>query len=116
MQIIFGSPHLEAFGLFMGTFNQGRKEWTDLYPVQTRMIDGFRQDPDGSAVMMVDVGGGFGHQAALLKKLFPDLPGRLIVQDLPQMKGPDIPGIEFMAHDFWTPQPVQSIYCHFEDI
>lgn len=80
-EIIFDGPHLNAFALYMGTFTQGHKEWTELYPVQERMIKGYR---DGTP-MLVDVGGGFGHQAQLLKNNFPDLPGAVIVQDLPQM-------------------------------
>ena len=38
-----------------------------------------KDDRDGTPVM-VDVGGGFGHQVQLLKNTFPDVPGRLIVK------------------------------------
>jgi hypothetical protein len=74
------------------------------------MIEGF-EDGEGS-VMLVDVGGGFGHQAKLLKDTFPNIPGRLIVQDLHQMKGEDIAEIEFQAHDFYQEQPVKGMYLH----
>ena len=107
-EIFFASPHLTAFGLYMGTFALGHKEWTDLYPVQERLIEGFEDGEE--SVMFVDVGGGFGHQAKLLKNTFPDIPGRFIVQDLEQMKGKDIPGIEFQAHDFYQEQPVKGVF------
>jgi hypothetical protein len=60
--------------------------------------------------MMVDVGGGCGHQAKPLKDTFPNLPGKLVVQDLPQMEGKGIPGIEFQAHDFFLEQPIKGKY------
>jgi hypothetical protein len=91
MEIFFGGPHLNAFGLYMGTFTMGRKQWVNFYPVESRMILGFDNSEDSA--MMVDIGGGFGHQAKLLKDTFPEIPGKLIVQDLAQMKGEDIPGI-----------------------
>jgi hypothetical protein len=74
------------------------------------MIEGFRDGND--SVMFVDVGGGFGHQAKLLKDTFPDIPGKFVVQDLPQMKGKDLPGIEFQIHDFYEEQPIKGLYCH----
>jgi hypothetical protein len=58
-EILFSSPHLKAFGLYMGTFTIGHKQWTDLYPVETRIIEGFEDRED--SVMPVDVGGGFGY-------------------------------------------------------
>jgi demethylsterigmatocystin 6-O-methyltransferase len=104
MEIFFSGPHLNAFGLHMGAFTMGHKQWVEIYPVESRMIEGFEDVKD--SVMMVDVGDGFCHQAKLLKDAFPKIPGKLIVQDLPQMKGEDIPGIEFQAHDFYLEQPV----------
>ena len=74
------------------------------------MIEGFKNE-EGS-VMLVDVGGGFGNQAKLLKDSFPNIPWRLIVQDLHQMKGEDITKIEFQAHDFYQEQPVKGMYLH----
>ena len=98
---------LEAFSIFMGSLNNGLKEWFSIYPVEQRLAQGFDSSPDG--VMMVDVGGGFGHQTINLKKKFPKLPGRFVVQDLASGLPKDKPeGIEFMAHDFTLPQPVKS--------
>lgn len=66
--------------------------------------------PTDKAVF-VDIGGGTGQQCVEIKKKFPDLPGRVILQDLPavvaEAKVSD--GIEAQAYDFFTPQPVTGI-------
>ena len=105
VEIIYNSPHLQAFGTYMRTFSLGRMEWTDLYPIKERLIEGF--DDSHGNVMMVDVGGGFGQQAKLLKDAFPSLAGRVVVQNLPLLSQ-TIPGIEFVEHDFWTEQPIKG--------
>lgn len=59
-------------------------------------------------VLLVDVGGGRGEVISSVRDQRPDLQGRIIVQDLPQEIAGRAPaaGIEAMAHDFFTPQPV----------
>ncbi len=106
-EILSLSPHLHAFNTYMATFNEGHRDWTEFYPVLKRLGEGARDDVD--AVMMVDVGGGLGHQALNLKRNYPQLPGKFIVQDLPQaLPDPRPEGIEYMAHDFTTEQPVKG--------
>jgi demethylsterigmatocystin 6-O-methyltransferase len=60
--------------------------------------------------VFVDIGGGTGQQCAAIKEKFPDLPGKVILQDLPavvaEAKLPE--DIETMAYDFFTPQPVKG--------
>ena len=60
--------------------------------------------------MFVDVGGGYGQKAISLKRAFPQLPGRFIVQDLPGTvtNAPQVPEIETMGHDFFTEQPIKG--------
>ena len=64
----------------------------------------------GDGAVFVDVGGGTGQQCVALKEKFPDLPGKVILQDLPaviaEAKLPE--GIETMVYDFFTPQPVKG--------
>ncbi|KYG42189.1 hypothetical protein M433DRAFT_74316 [Acidomyces richmondensis BFW] len=61
---------------------------------------------DGDQVLMVDVGGGMGHQAFAFRNAY-HRQGRIVVQDHESV----IPltyteaGIEFVAQDFFTPQP-----------
>lgn len=67
---------------------------------------------------MVDIGGGRGH---MLEIIHQDTEGgygaKMILQDRPeviQTISPDeIPGIERMAHDFFTPQPVKNAHIYY---
>jgi hypothetical protein len=100
-----------AFMEYMGCFNDGHKEWTDIYPIVERLGQGASAEPD--AVFMVDVGGGQGHQAINCKKRFPQLPGKFVVQDLAMsMPAEDqrTKEVEFQVHDFTTEQPVKGMY------
>ena len=56
--------------------------------------------------LFVDVAGGNGHQAIAFRKMFPDVKGRVVVQDLkPGMQGhPVVAGVDFEEQDlFQTP-------------
>lgn len=73
----------------------------------------------GDGPVFVDVGGGFGHQAAGLVAAFPDLAGKVIVQDLQATIDliphvfPLPPGVEAQGHDFLTPQPVKNAKFYY---
>jgi demethylsterigmatocystin 6-O-methyltransferase len=64
----------------------------------------------------VDVGGGFGHQCVALQARYPELRGRLVLQDLPQALehlppplAAQLGGVvEQMAHDVFQEQPVRG--------
>ena len=93
----------------MAGYHQGRPSWMDpgFYPVKDRLLKGMAVDKH--AVTIVDVGGGMGHDLVDLKKKQPDLPGRFILQDLPQVIEQivqPLKGIEVTSHDFYTKQPV----------
>lgn len=104
-------PYGEQFNLHMGGYHQGRPSWMDegFYPIKENLVQGF-DDSEGSA-MLVDIGGSVGHDMEELYSKHPDLPGRLISQDLPivigQIKKLD-KRIEPMAYDFTTEQPVKG--------
>lgn len=70
------------------------------------------QDED---VLLVDVGGGIGQDLLKFHAKNPDLRGRLILQDLPDVvnnaKVPEY--IEAMGHDFFTPQPIHGAKAYF---
>jgi hypothetical protein len=66
------------------------------------------QDED---VMLVDIGGGSGHDLLEFHAKHPSVKGRLILQDLPEVveSVKDMPDcMEAMAHDFFTPQPIKG--------
>ena len=85
-----------------------RREWFDLYPVESRLVEG--ADRSSETVFLVDVAGGRGHDILSLNSRFPDLPGRLIVQDLPRTfedyVAPE--GIEAQPYDIFTTQPIKG--------
>ena len=80
-----------------------------FYPLKERIEQGMIQNQDDVAI--VDVGGGMGHDLVELRKKNPSIPGRFILQDLPQVVE-QIPqpleGIEATAHDFYTEQSVKG--------
>jgi hypothetical protein len=98
----------------MMDFMEGRRKgvvrWLDVFPIDS-FLEGISSKKDDA--LFVDIGGNQGHDLKLLKERHPDLPGRLILQDLPEvidrLKGP-LEGIEAMSYDFFTPQPIKGIY------
>ena len=56
------------------------------------------------------MGGGAGHRAAKFRSMYPNLAGRVVVQDLAKtlehMK--PIEGVDLVEHDFFQPQPIQG--------
>ncbi|KAL8735675.1 MAG: hypothetical protein Q9166_000844 [cf. Caloplaca sp. 2 TL-2023] len=100
----------EVFNSFMTKWKEGTRTWTDTYPATSNLCKGIEKSDD--AVLLVDIGGGSGH---VLKDFVRDpthRTGRLILQDLPAALGDADAlmkhGIEVMAYDFFTPQPVKG--------
>lgn len=95
----------------MGGYRQGRPSWMDagFFPVQEKLIDNLEQSKD--AVLLVDIGGSFGHDIGEFHRKFPDAPGQLILQDLPvvidQVTTLDSK-IQRMKYDFFTEQPIKG--------
>lgn len=95
------------FNTFMGSTMGARRYWVDWYPIQERLLDG----ADDNSALVVDVGGGKGHDVLAFHAKYPGR-GRLVLQDLaPVMENlTDLdPGIEPMAYDFFTEQPVKGV-------
>ncbi|KAL9108566.1 MAG: hypothetical protein Q9227_006652 [Pyrenula ochraceoflavens] len=112
--ILASHPAHESGMLHMESFSLGHKAWTDVYPIAERHGAGAKAD--STAVMMVDVGGGLGHQAINTKRNFPELPGKYIVQDLAQAFPPSDQrptDVEFMEHDFRNPQPIKGARVYY---
>lgn len=83
----------------------GAKHWTDWFPVQETLLNEAKQDTE--APLMVDVGAGRGHDLVVFHKNFPKAPGKLILQELQHVVDEvNIPYVENMTHDFFTPQPI----------
>ena len=67
-----------------------------------------QSEQDGDKVLFVDVGGGRGEALRKFRRNHPELRGRVIIEDLPKViEGQEVEeGVEAIAHDFFTPQPV----------
>ncbi|KAM0794283.1 O-methyltransferase [Usnea florida] len=101
------------FNIFMSAQREGRAYWLDFYPFEQKLPAEAR-DSDHD-VLFVDVGGALGSEILELRKRFPALKGRMILQELPQTiehVSPD-PGMEATVHDFFTPQPVTGAHIYY---
>lgn len=102
----------ETFNSVMTQSQQYRgADWFEFYPVQENL------QVSSDRVLLVDIGGGVGHDITAFKKCFPDLPGKLILQDLPQVidaiKEPLPEGITAIGHNMFEPQPVSGAKAYY---
>lgn len=109
---LYEKPELAScFNNYMSGYRAGKSSWVDpgFYPVEERLGNGMKQGAD--EVLLVDVGGGLGHDLELLKQNHAGVPGKLVLQDkeevVKQTTAPDAV-FEKMAHDFFTPQPIHG--------
>lgn len=100
-----GPELIKTFGLWMEAHKAGLPTWLDVVPFRQICTNKNPETP-----IFVDVGGSMGHQCAALKAKYPDIPGRIIYQDLPPVieHGLRIPGVESMAYDFYQQQPIKG--------
>ncbi|CAG8950962.1 hypothetical protein HYFRA_00006359 [Hymenoscyphus fraxineus] len=97
--------HLAYFNDYMALRREPNVTWLTVYPVQEET-----KDWDPSKAVFVDVGGGIGHQCAQFKEKYPDVPGLVILQDMPHSIAVALntPKVENMVHDFFEPQPIKG--------
>ncbi|KAI8628016.1 sterigmatocystin 8-O-methyltransferase [Xylariaceae sp. FL1651] len=114
-QILYSLPGvLEDFSSYMGHVAGARQIWLDWFPIQERLIDGASEAKD--SVLLVDIAGNQGHDLIAFQKKYPNHGRRLILQDLPMVikdVGTLPPGIEAMAYDFFTEQPVKGARAYY---
>ena len=100
---------LSNFNAFMGGQRHNRPQWFDAFPVAQLVFDGFKGDE--KSPLLIDIAGGRGYDLGVFKARFPDHPGQLILQELPQtiaeISNLD-PKIIVQEHDFFTPEPVKG--------
>lgn len=106
--------HLANFSAYLS----GRREdmvgyWFDIWHAKERITKIMETSPDSKRALVVDVGGNVGYDLQAFRKRFPELKGRLVLQDLPDnirnaktlLEGDEI---EAMEYDFFTPQSVKG--------
>ncbi|KAF2963107.1 hypothetical protein GQX73_g10470 [Xylaria multiplex] len=102
---------LNHFNKYMALRRQAELSWLTVYPVREEA--GALTDPERA--LYVNIGGGIGHQCAQFKEKYPDLPGRIILEDLPSTVAQALqtPGVENLAHDAFTAQPIKGAKFYF---
>ena len=99
----------ERFGyLHTAMMAKRGEDWLSTFPVEKEVGD-WSAEPEKA--LFVDIGGGSGHQCVRLKTKYPNLPGRIILQDIPQTmkRVKTIDSVEAMAHNFYDPQPIKGL-------
>ncbi|KAM4056182.1 o-methyltransferase [Hirsutella rhossiliensis] len=102
--------NLRYFNDYMALRRGPDLSWLSVYPVGQEARDWDPQRP-----VYVNIGGGIGHQCAEFRGRYPDLPGRVVLQDLAHSiaKALPTPGVENTVHDFFEPQPVKGAKFYF---
>lgn len=102
--------NLAYFNQFMTVQRMGMPTWLNVYPYQAKADDLEPEQP-----FFVDIGGGLGHQSIALREKVPELPNKIILQDIPAtlehaIKHPDV---EVVAQDFFQPQAITGNKIRF---
>jgi len=102
----------QAFNTVMTISHRRRgQNWFNFFPVEEKLRV---QNP--TDVVLVDVGGSQGADLIAFKDKYPDIPGKLILQDLPIVvaEAKNIPaGIEAQGYDFFNEQPVKGAKAYY---
>lgn len=100
------------FNSYMASRRQGKPMWFDVYPVE-RLLG--HAVPYEDTVFLVDIGGNRGHDLGQFRQRYPHFPGKLVLQDLPQVvKGlTGDGGIEVMPYSFLDAQPIHGARVYY---
>ncbi|PCD28485.1 hypothetical protein FGRA07_03624 [Fusarium graminearum] len=109
------NPKLQGFMQDAMKLNQTEGDWLSVLPVEDEIKRWQASDPD--RVLFVDIGGGMGHQCIRLRGKYPDIPGRVVLQDMPitveRIPKPMPHGIEAMPYNFEEPQPIKNAKFYY---
>ncbi|RAH70000.1 S-adenosyl-L-methionine-dependent methyltransferase [Aspergillus aculeatinus CBS 121060] len=102
------------FHAYVEGVREGQPDWVDWFPVQARILDGCVAS--ASDPLIVNVAAGSGRDMLAFRRKFPDVAGRIIIQDLPavfqDVHGQDL-GLEKIEHDVFEPQPVVGARVYY---
>ncbi|MCJ1292419.1 hypothetical protein MMC34_003969 [Xylographa carneopallida] len=107
-------PMLTNWNAFMSGRRAHRKQWYEMFPADEIILEG--ASSDDNATLLVDIGGGEGQDAEAFRAKFSDVPGRVILQDLPEVInkiGKLDHRVVRMEHDFFMPQPVKGARAYY---
>jgi demethylsterigmatocystin 6-O-methyltransferase len=104
----------ESLNHFMGWMvsqRVGLPMFLDVFDFEKEFASG----ADENTPVFIDVGGSVGHQCIAVRRRFPNLVGRNILQEreevIEQVQKSPLPGfegIEALAYNFFTPQPIKG--------
>lgn len=91
--------------------------WTDQFPVTAEFASAPPQPTD---VALIDIGGGYGHQALLFRQKYPQL-GSVVVQEIPTVldrlpPASEADGLEFHVHDFFQTQTLRAKFYYMRHV
>lgn len=101
---------LKDFQSLMGVPKEGN--CLDVMPLDSSS----ESNGDDQRPVLVDIGGNTGQQAAKLLAKYPQLAGRVVVQDREETinsAAAGLKGVKMMAHDFFEPQPVRGAKYYY---
>lgn len=99
------------FNMLMTSWRAAKEDWVNLLPVEETIMNGANEQ--STAPLIVDVGGGYGHDLTLFRKSFPNAKGLLVLEDQSEV----IDGIpdelrnetfQTIKYDFFQPQPIKG--------
>ena len=122
MQLAFDAPGKAPYDIFVSQPESAKAIGTILaamgvpklyriesvYPIRERLVKGFNESLRDA--IFVEIGAGNAHVVVGLRSAMPDLPGRMVAQDLPAViraASTPPPGVEMQAYDFFTEQPIK---------
>ena len=100
-----------TFNKTMSGYNSQRPNWFQFFPVEQSLLSGALP----GQTILVDIGGGHGHDISRFAQRFPQTAGQLVLQDLPPViEGARAdPGVKATSHDFFTPQPIKGARAYY---
>ncbi|KJK61904.1 O-methyltransferase [Aspergillus parasiticus SU-1] len=110
---------LTRFNAFMEGQRADRPHWADWFPIPDQILASAHKGSDGP--LLVDIGGGRGHDLLGFKQRFPDAPGKLVLEDLPAViedarSALDLEGngIDAVGYDFFAQeQPIKGARVYY---
>ena len=106
--------HRKSFDDYMAARREGIQSWFETFPISSELCP----DTKENSVLLVDIGGNFGHEAANFHQAHLDHPGKIVLQDLGSMiekvKEHGLPeGVEPMAYNFFEEQPIKGARAYY---
>jgi hypothetical protein len=100
------------FNWFMRGQQQSRGDWFDRLDVGKIFLNGANNETP----LLIDLGGGMGHDVEAFHKKYPQPKGQLLLADLPQVLDTISElddAITRLPHDFFTPLPVKGARVYY---